>query len=241
VSISRRNSNGLADYVRLCRVVINQTGASAGGNLAAAVSLRLRDIGQVPMPSMQVLFVPCLQAVDFNTPSYQHEVNIAFLPRHWMVNFWLWYARGLNGHLLNDVLVANDHTSPAAKTSTVARLIDHKLIHQKYIHASYVPDPVNHGSEAVWKQLEPTFADPYFAPLMAASLKNVPPAYVVTAEHDVLRDDGIMFVRRLAIDGVAVEHRHYDRGYHALLDDFTRFNLSKVVVDDLVEFLAMHL
>jgi neutral cholesterol ester hydrolase 1 len=230
----------MADPYLQCCIVL-QTGASAGGNLAAAVSLRLRDIGQVPMPSIQILFVPCLQAADFNTPSYQRDRNIAFLPRYWMVNYWLWYALGLNGHQLNDVLVANDHTSSAVKKSVVARLIDHKLIQQKYVDASYVPDSADHGSEAVWNDLEKVFADPYFAPLMDSNLRNVPPAYIVTAEHDVLRDDGILYVRRLLNDGVAVKHRHYDHGFHALLDDFTRFNHAAVVVDDLVEFLAMQL
>jgi len=216
-------------------------GASAGGNLAAAVALKLRDIGHVPRPSIQVLYVPCLQAVDFNTPSYRRESNNAFLPRYWMINFWLWYGLGVGGHRLTDILIRNDHTSQAAKTSIVPRYVDRNLIHQKYIDVSFVPDTVDHGNETLWNVLEPLFVDPYFAPLMASSFKKLPAAYVATAEYDVLRDDGILFARRLSNDGVSVVHRHYDGGYHALLSDFTRFNISNVVLDDLVKFLAMQL
>ena len=42
------------------------SGASAGGNLAAAVALRLRDLKYNHKLTLQVLVVPCLQALDFN-------------------------------------------------------------------------------------------------------------------------------------------------------------------------------
>jgi neutral cholesterol ester hydrolase 1 len=217
------------------------TGYSAGGNLAAAVAIRLRNIGQVPRPSIQVLIVPCLQAVNFKTPSYQNSANVAPLSRYFMTKLWLWYALGAEGHQISNSLVNNNHTSPAAKASAVFQRVDHSLIAQKYIDASFVPDTVDHGNETLWKHLEPIFLDPYFAPLMAANLKDLPAAYVVTAEHDVLRDDGIMYVRRLSNEGVATTHRHYEGGCHTLLGDFTKFNLSNVVLSDLVKFLAMRL
>lgn len=213
-------------------------GESAGANLAAAVSLRLRDIGHVPRPTIQVLFVPCLQAFDLNTPSYQFEANNVYLPRHWMANHLLWYARGVDAHKVGNLLIENEHTSATAKTSSVSRLVDHSLIPNKYVGPSYTPNTVNHGNEMIWKELEPIFVDPYFAPLMAASLGNLPAAYVVTAEHDVLRDDGLMFVRRLSNDGVPVVHRHYDHGYHSL---FAGFSHSNVAFNDLVQFLSTHL
>ena len=45
----------------------------------------------------------------------------------------------------------------------------------------------------------------YAAPMSAASLKGLPPAYVETLEIDCLRDEGNTYADRLARDGVQVE------------------------------------
>jgi acetyl esterase len=58
-------------------------------------------------------------------------------------------------------------------------------------------------------------ANPYASPLRASSLSGLPPAYVVTAEHDPLRDEGFAYADRLRAARIPVEHRHYGSQIHA--------------------------
>ncbi len=50
--------------------------------------------------------------------------------------------------------------------------------------------------------------DPAISPVFAA-LDELPSTFLVTAEHDPLRDDGLWFGDRLRAGGIAVEHLHF--------------------------------
>ena len=192
-------------------------------------------------PSVQVLIVPCLQALDFRTPSYQQNPNNAYLPRHQMANYWLWYARGMDGHKHGHIVAENKHVSASARISQIARRVDHNLIPRKYVSVDYAPDAVGTGNDELWKLLEPYFLDPYFAPLMAANLGGLPLTYIATAQYDVLRDDGILYARRLRAAGAEVEHVHYDRAYHGVYRDHRNMRQAQIFIDDLVNFISSRL
>ncbi|QDV41915.1 Carboxylesterase NlhH [Stieleria neptunia] len=69
-----------------------------------------------------------------------------------------------------------------------------------------------------WQQfLGGRAAAPEAAPSHAESHQDLPPALVITAEYDVLRDEGNRYAQRLQTSGVDVQHRQQDGMLHAFL------------------------
>lgn len=70
-------------------------------------------------------------------------------------------------------------------------------------------------------------SDPRAAPLRAAKLAGLPPALVVTAQFDVLRDEGRAYAEALRDAGVAAEHAHYDDLVHDFFATAAVFRASR--------------
>lgn len=80
-------------------------------------------------------------------------------------------------------------------------------------------------------------ASPRASPLMAADLANLPPALVVTAEADPLRDEGEAYAHRLAEAGGAVSHHRFPGMIHAFLQMNARIDAADRLMDEIAHFL----
>ena len=223
-------------------------GDSAGGNLAASVSQRLTfDPRYKELPAklkLQGLIYPCLQAFDFNLPSYQQNGHHLTLPlrKVWMTWFWSLYLQG-NDHLVEH-FATNNHTSIKAKKSAVARLLSHDLIPDEFKYGEYVAPKKSDnefGDADVFAGIKDTLYNPDFAPLMRDNLKGLPHAYVLTSQFDVLRDEGIIYAKRLEAAGVKVTWKNYEVGIHAMMTfniaGLFKLDVAQQATEDLIKFL----
>lgn len=81
-------------------------------------------------------------------------------------------------------------------------------------------------------------ADPRVSPARAENLTGLPPAVVVTAEFDPLRDQGDRYAHKLAQAGVPVTHLPIKGATHALLSFTGSVQLSRDVLNQLGDAVA---
>ena len=82
-------------------------------------------------------------------------------------------------------------------------------------------DGVFHSVRPDWAQEQYLAGQPvneYAAPLRAASLAGLPPALIVGAGRDPLRDDARAYAARLRADGTKAEHVEYADTMHAFMN-----------------------
>jgi acetyl esterase len=139
-------------------------GDSAGGNLAAAACLHLRDTASTWQPAFQLLIYPVTHVHGPYT-SYQENANGYLLTTDAMLYFLNQYAK-----------------------------------------------PEEQGD---WR----------VSPLQAPSHTNLPPALVLTAGFDPLRDEGAAYADALSCAGVAAQYVHFPRQIHG-------FVLMTAVIDE---------
>ncbi|MFI9106454.1 alpha/beta hydrolase [Streptomyces fildesensis] len=155
-------------------------GDSAGANLAAALTLHLRDHGGPPVAAQLLVY-----------PNTDH---------------------------LADTASRRENQDPV--------FFNHRSVDWYWRH--YLADPA-HG------------ADPYASPLRAGDLGGLPPALVITAEYDPLRDEGEQYAECLAAAGVPVTLSRYDGMIHGFFAMPGELDAAATAQDEAAAFLAERL
>ncbi|XP_078498941.1 arylacetamide deacetylase-like 4 [Lissotriton helveticus] len=219
------------------RVIIS--GDSAGGTLAAAVCQGLVDRKGLTKPCAQVLIYPLVQMADFNLPSYQQNRSVPILYRERAAFYVLQYLNG-DMSLIEEVL-EGEHV-PDDKKLKFQKWLSSDNIPDEFKVRGYKPHTVSSEAENVFDQVKDAF-EMASSPLLSDDLIicSLPKAYILTCEYDVLRDDGLLYKKRLENSGVPVTWYHKRDGFHGEISFFEgslfAFPSAKLAVDDIVNFI----
>jgi len=80
--------------------------------------------------------------------------------------------------------------------------------------------------------------EPYASPIRAASHAGLPPALVLTAEYDPLRDEGEAYAEMLRRAGVPVTLHRYDGLIHAFVKRVEHFDAAREAIGEIARALA---
>ncbi|XP_036598991.1 arylacetamide deacetylase-like 4 [Trichosurus vulpecula] len=214
-------------------------GDSCGGALVASVCQSLMTQPDLPKIRAQILIYPFLQGFNFQLPSYQQNKNVLFLTRNFVFSCMFqcfdinpsWKTAILNGA----------HLPPEMREKSEERLNVHnipkKFKEKGYQHMS--PGPFNEDAYQENKHILWTMN----SPLMAENdiIAQLPETLLVSCEFDVLRDDALLYKKRLEDQGVPVSWHHIEDGFHGVLLTFDKkyfcFPCSLKILDSIVHFI----
>ena len=234
------------DYgVDASRVAVS--GDSAGGYLATVTAQQIYDDPTVPNIKVQVLFYPGTQMLDFKTPSYQNCEQMfgenGMLTSKTLAWLGSMYHFGKADVEFMGQVMDNNHTSISMKQSErYKRNINHSAIPKELVPDFYISPRNDSGNETLWKMVKEYFADPRHDPLMRDDLTGMPDTFISTCGFDCLRDDGIMYAKRLESAGNHVEWVNYDGCFHGVLwQGWIHFKNGKQMLNDALRYAKEHL
>ncbi|KHJ46327.1 hydrolase, alpha/beta domain protein [Trichuris suis] len=218
-------------------------GDSAGGNLAAVVTQRLRNKGVKPTVKLQVLIYPLLQFSDFLTPSYQLAHRLlggTSLPDPESIVRWSLLYFGIDPMYTPKVL-KNMHVTESLR-SIFERHQSHDVLPSSYRDPSFynaseanvLPADIDY---ALARMMRRYLLDWQASPLIQPDMSGLPPALIVTTQFDPLRDDGYWYAVKLRKAGVDVTQMHYERGFHAMLNLHTEMSIGRKAIHDIGKFI----
>ena len=227
------------------------TGDSAGGNIAMAVALTLVKEDDPTLPKLAFLGLnyAVLQMFDYYLPSYQlHATGPGLCTKEIAIKYALLYAYG--NFSFYELFHDNKHVSTDLAESDFPDYVNPNLLPEKFRTSgeSSKDDSSNKeitnsdsnaqrwaGGEDVPSEITDMITDWRFSPLMASDnhISLLPPTYIMNAEFDVLRDEGLILAERLRRVGVPVEHSYYESEQHGFLN---LFRLNHYGVDEIMTF-----
>nr|XP_056721526.1 arylacetamide deacetylase-like 4 [Euleptes europaea] len=221
------------------RIIIS--GDSCGANFATRTCQLLAERTDLPKVHAQVLIYPALQGVDFYLPSYQQNSRVPIMWREFVAYFACIYLRK-DTSIAPDILESR-HVPEDLKRK-YSKWVSGDLIPDEFKIRGYKPqDPALYKFKPqVYEQIK-EFLEETFSPMLVedAVIRKLPQTYIVICEFDVVRDDGLLYKKRLEDNGVPVTLCHNKGGIHGVVGLFGYgiFSLpsAELIVRDTTKFI----
>uniref|UniRef100_A0A4W2CQ83 Alpha/beta hydrolase fold-3 domain-containing protein n=1 Tax=Bos indicus x Bos taurus TaxID=30522 RepID=A0A4W2CQ83_BOBOX len=203
------------------RVVL--CGDSVGAGVAALISQIL--VGRLDLPQIraQVLIYPLLQIINFQLPSFHQNSHIPFLTQKFMITCMFRYL--LIDSSWWDAIVTGAFIPPKVWKKYKWLSTDNLPNRFKKTGCQPVfPAPFNEAAYLENKHL----LDVENSPLVRDDeiIAQLPEAFLVSCENDMLRDDALLYKKRLEDQGVPVKWYHVEDGFHGSLMLFDKKSFS---------------
>ncbi|XP_045715974.1 arylacetamide deacetylase-like 3 [Phyllostomus hastatus] len=219
------------------RVVV--CGDSAGGGIAAVMCQKLVHWSDLPKIRAQILVYAVVQMVDFQLPSYQQNAKTPLLTTNFAFRCFCYYV---DVHpSWKSVIMKRAHL-PVEVWEKYRKWLGSENIPERFKKRGYqeVP-PVAHNEDAYLETQQAL--DLMNTPLIAEDevVSQLPEACIVSCEYDLLRDDSLLYKKRLEDLGVPVTWHHMEDGFHGVLNTLSmpyfQFPCSTRVLNAMVHFL----
>ncbi|XP_040610309.1 arylacetamide deacetylase-like 2 isoform X1 [Mesocricetus auratus] len=212
------------------------SGDSSGGTLVATVTQLLQDDPEYKNKlKAQALLYPGLQAIDTMTPSYQEYEHGPFLSRKMAIKLSCLYIA--EDEELTKAILRNEHM-PEGSRHLFKRVNWSDFLPEKYRMIHVYKEPIFGKLNTSYPELTYSKVSPLIA--SDSQLQRLPLTYILTCEHDILRDDGLIYVTRLRNAGVPVTHDHVEDGIHGAVSFATApvyLNLGSRIKDKYISWL----
>ncbi|KAM5161785.1 arylacetamide deacetylase-like 4 [Callospermophilus lateralis] len=213
-------------------------GESVGGMIVAVITQTLLGRTDLPQIRAQVLVYPGIQAINLQLPSFRQNQNVPFLSLQLMMTCVCSYLAidlSWKDAMLKGACIPRDFWNKHRKWLSSDNLP------KRFRSKDQQPETLAPFNEAAYLETK-HILDVDNAPLIAEDqiIAQLPEAFLVSCELDMLRDDSLLYKKRLEDQGVRVTWYHVEDGFHGCLvlfdKKFFSFPCSRNIVNAVVSY-----